>query len=142
MNLLVAESPLIVLPTLAARIGLEESIFLQQIHFLNTYSNNEKDGFKWVYNTYEEWVSIFPFFKNASKIKRIVSRLEGLGVLVTTSQYNRLKIDRRKWYRVNYESKLWNEFEFCCACRAFENHFVNSYQQAALKGGNNVNHPS
>ena len=106
MNLLVAESPLIVLPTLAARIGLEESIFLQQIHFLNTYSNNEKDGFKWVYNTYEEWVSIFPFFKNAGKIKRIVSKLEGLGVLVTTSQYNRLKIDRRKWYRVNYESKL------------------------------------
>lgn len=28
------------------------------------------------------------------------------------------------------------------ACRAFENHFMNSYQQAALKGGNNVNHPS
>ena len=25
---------------------------------------------------------------------------------------------------------------------AFENHFVNSYQQAALKGGDNVNHPS
>ena len=106
MNLLVAESPLIVLPTLAERIGLEESIFLQQIHFLNTYSNNEKDGFKWVYNTYEEWISIFPFFKNADKIKRIVAKLERLGVLVTTSQYNRLKIDRRKWYRVNYESKL------------------------------------
>ena len=106
MNLLVAESPLIVLPTLAARIGLEESIFLQQIHFLNTYSINEKDGFKWVSNTYEEWVSIFPIFKNAGKIKRIVSKLEGLGVLVTTSQYNRLKVDRRKWYRVNYESKL------------------------------------
>ena len=106
MNLLVAESPLIVLPTLAERIGLEESIFLQQVHFLTTYSKNEKDGFKWVYNTYEEWVSIFPFFKNADKIKRIVSKLEGLGVLVTTSQYNRLKIDRRKWYRVNYESKL------------------------------------
>ena len=106
MNLLIAENPLIVLPTLAERIGLEESIFLQQIHFLNNYSSNEKDGFKWVYNTYEDWVSIFPFFKNAAKIKRIVSRLEGLGVLVTTSQYNRLKIDRRKWYRVNYESKL------------------------------------
>ena len=126
MNLLVAESPLIVLPTLAARIGLEESIFLQQIHSLIIYSGNEKDGFKWVCSTYEEWVSIFPFFKNASKIKRIVSKLERLGVLVTTSQYNRLKIDRRKWYRVNYESKLWNEFEFCCVCRACENHFVNS----------------
>lgn len=106
MNLLIAENPMMVLPTLAERVGVEEAVFVQQIHFLNLHSKNVKDGHRWVYNTYEEWLKIFKFFRNADKIKRIVNRLEKLGLLVTTTKYNSLKIDRRKWYRVNYESEL------------------------------------
>ena len=106
MNLLIAENPMMVLPTLAERVGVEEAVFVQQIHFLNLHSKNVKDGHRWVYNTYEEWLEIFKFFRNADKIKRIVNRLEKLGLLVTTTKYNSLKIDRRKWYRVNYESEL------------------------------------
>ena len=41
----------------------------------------------------------------------------------------------KKLYEQMTLDLAWNEFEFRCACRAFENHFVNSYQQAALKGG-------
>jgi len=106
MNLLIAENPMIVCPTLAVRIGLQEAIFLQQVHFLTLYSRNIRDGYRWVYNTYEDWLKIFPFFENEQKIGRYVRKLEDLGLLVTSKEYNRNKLDKRKWYRVNYASDL------------------------------------
>ena len=106
MNLLIAENPMIVCPTLAVRIGLHEAVFLQQVHFLTLHSRNVRDGFRWVYNTYEDWLEIFPFFENEQKIGRYVRKLEDLGLLVTSKEYNRNKLDKRKWYRVNYASDL------------------------------------
>ena len=106
MNLLIAENPMIVCPTLAVRIGLHEAVFLQQVHFLTLHSHNIRDGFRWVYNTYEDWLEIFPFFENEQKIGRYVRKLEDLGLLVTSKEYNRNKLDKRKWYRVNYASDL------------------------------------
>ena len=106
MNLLIAENPMIVCPTLAVRIGLHEAVFLQQVHFLTLHSRNVRDGFRWVYNTYEDWLEIFPFFENEQKIGRYVRKLEALGLLVTSKKYNRNKLDKRKWYRVNYASDL------------------------------------
>ena len=106
MNLLIAENPMIVCPTLAVRIGLHEAVFLQQVHFLTLHSRNIRDGFRWVYNTYEDWLEIFPFFENEQKIGRYVRKLEDLGLLVTSKEYNRNKLDKRKWYRVNYASDL------------------------------------
>ena len=106
MNLLIAENPMIVCPTLAVRIGLHEAVFLQQVHFLTLHSRNIRDGFRWVYNTYEDWLEIFPFFENEQKIGRYVRKLEALGLLVTSKKYNRNKLDKRKWYRVNYASDL------------------------------------
>ena len=106
MNLLIAENPMIVCPTLAVRIGLHEAVFLQQVHFLTLHSRNIRDGFRWVYNTYEDWLEIFPFFENEQKIGRYVRKLEDLGLLVTSKEYNRNKLDNRKWYRVNYASDL------------------------------------
>ncbi len=46
-NLLIDEPPILVSPTLATLIGLNEAIFLLQ---LNNSKNEwiEKDGFKWV----------------------------------------------------------------------------------------------
>ena len=106
MNLLIAENPMMVCPTLAVRIGLHEAVFLQQVHFLTLHSRNIRDGFRWVYNTYEDWLEIFPFFENEQKIGRYVRKLEDLGLLVTSKEYNRNKLDKRKWYRVNYASDL------------------------------------
>ena len=106
MNLLIAENPMMVCPTLAVRIGLQEAIFLQQVHFLTLHSRNIRDGYRWVYNTYEDWLKIFPFFENEQKIGRYVRKLEDLGLLVTSKEYNRNKLDKRKWYRVNYASDL------------------------------------
>jgi len=62
MKLLLNEEPLIVLPSLAAHIGLQESIFLQQLHYWLNRSDHERDGHKWVYNSYKEWQKQFPFW--------------------------------------------------------------------------------
>ena len=54
-KLLISEQPLQVLPGLAAKIGLNEAIFLQQLHYWLVKSKHEHDELRWVYNTYEEW---------------------------------------------------------------------------------------
>lgn len=104
MNLLIDDKPLLVLPRLACAVGLEESIFLQQVHYL-CRNGHGKDGGSWVYNTYEEWIRVFPFW-NEAKIGRVVRSLERQGVLKTTKKYNARKMDKRKWYAVDYENTL------------------------------------
>ena len=105
-NLLINDYPLMVSPKLAARIGLEEATFVQQIHWLCEKRINIRDGLSWVYNTYDQWLEMFPFFENEQRVGRIVRRLEKLGVLITTKKYNKLPLDKRKWYRVNYDSDV------------------------------------
>ena len=102
MNLLIQESPLQVLPSLAMQVGLNEAILLQQLHFRSLISKNVRDGHKWVYKTYEEWKNEeFPFW-SVDTIKRAIRRLEDKGYIIATSSYNRMKMDKTKWYRINY----------------------------------------
>lgn len=101
MNLLINEPPLQVLPSLAKLIGLNEAIFLQQLHFRLLISSNERDGYKWIYKTYEEWQQEFSFWSRDT-VKRTVSKLEKEGYIVTTSAYNKMKMDKTKWYRIDY----------------------------------------
>lgn len=100
-NLLLDDKPLVILPSLAEKIGLNESIFIQQLHYWLKDSNNIRDGFKWVYNTYEEWNVQFPFW-SIRTLKRIITGLENAGFIITAN-YNQLKIDKTKWYRIDYE---------------------------------------
>jgi len=102
MNLLINESPLQVLPSLAMQVGLNAAILLQQLHFRSLISRNVRDGHKWVYRTYEEWRNEeFPFW-SVDTIKRAIRRLEDSGYIISTSSYNRMKMDKTKWYRINY----------------------------------------
>lgn len=101
MNLLINEPPLQVLPSLARKVGLNEAILLQQLHFRSLISSNIRDGEKWVYKTFEGWQEEFPFW-SIKTIKRIVKKLEDEEYIFSTSQYNRMKMDRTKWYRINY----------------------------------------
>ncbi|WP_342512107.1 conserved phage C-terminal domain-containing protein [Sporosarcina sp. FSL K6-1522] len=102
MNLLIEESPLQVLPSLAMQVGLNEAIVLQQLHFRALISTNVRDGHKWVYKTYEEWKNEeFPFW-SVDTIKRAIRRLEDKGYIIATSSYNRMKMDKTKWYRIDY----------------------------------------
>jgi DnaD/phage-associated family protein len=100
-RLLLDEEPLVILPSLAATIGLNESIVLQQLHYWLERSTNVHEGHTWVYNTYEEWQEQFPFWSE-STIRRIITKLEKQGLIIT-GNFNRSKIDKTKWYRINYE---------------------------------------
>ncbi|AOV07369.1 conserved phage C-terminal domain-containing protein [Sporosarcina ureilytica] len=102
MKLLLNESPLQVLPSLATKIGLNEAIFLQQLHFRLLISKKVRDGHIWHYKTYDEWhVEEFPFWSTTT-IKRIIRKLENEGYIISTSSYNRMVNDKTKWYRIDY----------------------------------------
>lgn len=101
MRKLIDESPLLILPTLARKVGLNEAIILQQIHYWNQRSKNIREGHTWVYKTVEDWHLEFPFWSK-STIERTLKKLEEKKLIVV-GIYNRMKSDRTKWYRVNYE---------------------------------------
>lgn len=102
-RLLIDEQPLQVIPSLACRVGLNRAMFLQQLHYWLEKSGHERDGKKWVFNTYEEWHEQFPFW-SAEAIRKIVSQLEDKGLIETTDRYNKRATDRTKWYTIDYET--------------------------------------
>ena len=105
-KLLLDTRPLVVLPELACCIGLNEAIILQQVHYWlevnKAAKRNFRDGHYWVYNSYREWQVQFPWWGERT-VKRIFTALETMGLLVT-GNYNALKLDRTKWYSINYEA--------------------------------------
>ena len=100
MSLLLNENPLIVMPTLAAHIGLNEAIILQQVHYWLLKSDKLEDGRKWTYNSYESWREQFPFWSIAT-IKRTISSLEKQGLLIS-GNHNKASFDKTKWYTLDY----------------------------------------
>ncbi len=105
-HLLINEPPLQVSPTLAAQVGLNEAIVLQQVHYwlVNPKCQGviDDDGNKWIYNSYEEWQEDnFPFW-SVPTIQRVFLSLESKGVLLS-AQFWAQKRDMRKFYRINYE---------------------------------------
>lgn len=101
-HLLINESPLIVLPGLAKAVGLNEAIILQQVFFWSSRSTNVRDGRRWVYNTYSGWAEQFPFWSEMT-IRRAITNLEKKGLLLSTSDYNKMPMDKTKWYAINFE---------------------------------------
>lgn len=99
-NLLINESPLQVLPTLACAIGLNEAVIVQQMHYWMKDSQHFYDGRRWIYNSVASWQKQFPFWSEAT-IKRALGSLESQGVIVS-GNYNRDPRDRSKWYSINY----------------------------------------
>ncbi len=102
MKLLIDEPPLVVLPTLACLLGVEEALFLQQVHFWLQKSKHVQGGKCWIYNSYREWQKQFPFF-SAKKIQRLALSLEKKGILVS-GNFNKIAYDKTKWYRIDYEA--------------------------------------
>ncbi|WP_158232948.1 conserved phage C-terminal domain-containing protein [Sporosarcina sp. P2] len=97
-------------PEFAAIVGVNEALFLQQLHYRLQISKNHNEGHRWVYNTYEEWTREFPCWK-MHVVKRLVKKLE-TDQLIITSAYNKMPMDRTKWYRIDYEklSQTCGEF--------------------------------
>lgn len=82
MSLLLEEPPLIILPQLAAKIGLNEAIILQQIYWLCRQETGGKihEGKRWIWNSPEEWQKYFPFFA-ARTIRRTLETLRDMRLI-------------------------------------------------------------
>ncbi|CAJ2719255.1 Uncharacterised protein [Burkholderia pseudomallei] len=107
-RLLIDEPPLMVLPQLAARIGLNEAIILQQVHYWTRDNRNVIEGRSWTYNTVADWQKQFPFWSQAT-IRRTIDSLVEKGLLIKKKLSDN-KMDATLWYSVNLE-KLVDQAE-------------------------------
>lgn len=103
-KLLIQEPPLQVLPSLAVAIGLEEAIFLQQLHYLTNISRNERDGRLWVYNTAKQWQEDHFPWASDQVVRRVFKSLRDKGLVIATDKYNDMKMDKTLWYAIDYEA--------------------------------------
>jgi len=102
-RVLLDERPLVVLPSLAKAVGVNEAIVLQQLHFHLANFNNgrEQEGERWIFKTYDDWQTTdFPFW-SIPTIQRTFLRLEKTGLIVSCQPEGRKS--RRKYYRIDYE---------------------------------------
>jgi len=103
-SLLFNDYTLIVSPKLATYIGLHEAIFLQQLHYwlINPRSGRkDKDGVRWIHNTYSEWQKNFPFWSTRTII-RIVNRLAN-NKLIIVKRVTLKNNETRLEYTINYD---------------------------------------
>ena len=100
-KLLLQENPVMIIPSLAVKIGLNEAVVLQQTHFWLTISKHVIKGKRWVYNTYLDWQKQLPFW-SVSTIKRTIHSLERQGYLIS-GNWNKVILDQTKWYTIDYE---------------------------------------
>ena len=103
-NLLIDADPLIVLPSLALAIGLNEAIVLQQVFYWlgDDRKPQSRDGRRWVYNTYRQWQEDnFPFWSLRTVQETFLS-LENQGLLIS-EHFNLSRGDRTKWYSIDFD---------------------------------------
>ena len=98
---------LIINTDLALVLGdLNEAIVLNQLNYwlgINKKAGkNFIDDRYWVYNSYSDWKARdFPYWSEKT-IQRTFTRLENKGVVVSAN-YNKLAIDKTKWYTIDTE---------------------------------------
>lgn len=100
-RLLIEESPLQVLPSLAKAIGLNEAIFLQQLHYRVRVARHEADGKLWVKRSVEEWGEEMPFW-SLPTIRRIISALKAKNLVLSRDDLNDHPFDRTTAYAIDY----------------------------------------
>ena len=107
-NLLFAKQPLVINPDLAELIGLNEAIVLQQVNYwieINKKTNkNLRDGRYWTYNKYETWREDHFKFWSVVTVKRTFLSLEKMGLLLSSEEFNEMKVDRTKWYTIDFDA--------------------------------------
>ena len=107
-SLLINESPLQALPSLACLVGLTGSVILQQIHYWLLISEHKIEGETWIYNSYDSWAKQFKWLKPRAIQKQIL-QLEKDGYLIS-GQFKYKSKNNTKWYRIDYD-KLNQAFD-------------------------------
>ena len=107
-SLLINESPMQLLPSLAGILNEDGALFLQQLHFWLYYSKNVKDGRKWIFNTLDEWNCHF-FWWSKSKLQRIIASLKNFTYedetyhILLVGNFNVNRLNQRKWFTIDYD---------------------------------------
>ena len=96
------DSPLTFSPLLAAKIGMNEAVFLQQLQYWISQKMGKQDeyGRRWIYNTVKQWNKQFPFWSERT-IKRIITNLESEKLLLSVRIGD--GFDKKKAYTINYD---------------------------------------
>lgn len=92
---------IILYASLAQKLGLNEAIIVQQLHFLLGLPGGRTiNGEHWIFNTYEQWQrDHFPFW-SLNTIQRTFTTLESM-MVVESCQPDGAK-SRKKYYRLNH----------------------------------------
>lgn len=100
-KLLINENPLVLLPSLAVLVGVNQALFLQQVNYWLQTSKHKFDGRKWTYNTVDEWLIQFPFFSKKT-LERVISSLVEIEVLLVKKLSSNPR-DRTNYYSIDVE---------------------------------------
>lgn len=107
---IIDERPILLLPSLASDIGLNNAIFLQQLNYWCDIAQEmgygvTHEGEVWIYKTAEEWRDKdFPFWSVVT-IRRIIASLVEMDLIVT-KQLSANKWDKTLFYRPNLSKWL------------------------------------
>ena len=105
---IIDERPILLLPSLALAIGLNNAIFLQQLNYWCNIASDfgygvNHGGHTWVYKTADEWhEKDFPFW-SVRTIRRIISDLGEKGIIVTAMLHDN-KWNKTSYYRIDKEN--------------------------------------
>lgn len=85
----------------AVKYGIEKAVILQNMRFWldknKANGTNLHDGYYWTYNSAEAFYKLFPYFKSAKVIQRLLKSMVSEGLLLA-GNYNKKGYDRTKWY--------------------------------------------
>lgn len=105
---LIIEQPLLVLPSLATKIGVSQAILLQTLATLTQEQGTVVDGKSWLRITNQELHTVLPFW-NISTVRDNLDKLEDHGYL-KISHFGGGQYDPTNWYFVDAEQlndDLW-----------------------------------
>ncbi len=101
MNYLIEKTSLTIEPALAVSLGLNEAIFIKQLHYWLRKTKHKKSDKKWVFNTMVQWQEQMPFF-SLKTIQRIIQNLKK-DKWIFVEKLDKNKLNKTNWYSINYE---------------------------------------
>ncbi len=94
-KLLIDDRHLFYSPELAAKIGRNEAICLQQIYYwMNVQGGKIVDGIKWFWKTYQQWSKELGM--SVSTVRRAIAKLKNLGLIQVA------QLSSESWYQANW----------------------------------------